>query len=66
MTDQQQRENDIDLCEAVGRLPDRLRCVVLLYSYGYGQWEIAETLGVNRNTVRERLEKAFSLLKLVL
>ena len=63
MTDQLQRENDIDLCEAVGRLPDRLRCVVLLHSYGYSQQEIAEDLGINRNTVRERLEKAFSLLK---
>jgi len=63
MTDQQQRENDIDLCEAVGRLPDRLRCTVLLYSYGYSNNDIAETLGVHRHTVRERLEKAFSLLK---
>ena len=66
MTDQQHRENDIDLCEAVGRLPDRLRCVVLLYSYGYGQREIAEDTGVTQQCVSKRLEKAFNLLKLVL
>ena len=57
------READIDLAEAVSRLPARLRNTVLLYSYGYSNWEIAETLGVHRNTVRERLENAFSLLK---
>ena len=63
MTDQQQRENDIDLCEAVGRLPDRLRCVVLLHSYGYSQQEIAEDMGVSQQCVSKRLEKAFNLLK---
>mgnify|MGYP000902770946 CR=1 FL=1 len=63
MTDQQDIENRIDIDEAVGRLPDRLRCVVLLHSYGYSNNDIAETLGVHRHTVRERLEKAFSLLK---
>ena len=66
MTDQQQRENDIDLCEAVGRLPDRLRCVVLLYSYGYSQQEIGDMMGISQRGIGKRLEKAFNLLKLVL
>jgi RNA polymerase sigma factor (sigma-70 family) len=63
MTDQQQRENDIDLCEAVGRLPDRLRCVVLLHSYGYSQQEIADGLGVNQVTVSKRIKKGFECLR---
>lgn len=63
MTDQCDLENQIDLCEAVGRLPDRLRCVVLLYSYGYGQDEIGEMIGLNQRNVGRRLEKAFNLLK---
>jgi len=66
MTDQQQRENDIDLCEAVGRLPDRLRCVVLLHSYGYSQQEIGDMMGISQRGIGKRLEKAFNLLKLVL
>lgn len=66
MTDQQQRENDIDLCEAVGRLPDRLRCVVLLYSYGYSQQEIGDMMGISQRGIGKRLEKAFNLLGLVL
>ena len=63
MTDQQQRENDIDLCEAVGRLPDRLRCVVLLHSYGYSQQEIGDMMGISQRGIGKRLEKAFELLK---
>ena len=63
MTDQQQRENDIDLCEAVGRLPDRLRCVVLLYSYGYSQQEIGDMIGLTQRGIGKRLERAFELLK---
>jgi len=66
MTDQQQRENDIDLCEAVGRLPDRLRCTVLLHSYGYSQQEIGDMMGISQRGIGKRLEKAFNLLKLVL
>ena len=66
MTDQQQRENDIVLCEAVGRLPDRLRCVVLLHSYGYSQQEIGDMMGISQRGIGKRLEKAFNLLKLVL
>ncbi len=66
MTDQQQRENDIDLCEAVGRLPDRLRCVVLLHSYGYSQQEIGDMMGISQRGIGKRLEKAFNLLRLVL
>ena len=63
MTDQQQRENDIDLCEAVGRLPDRLRCTVLLHSYGYSQQEIGDMMGISQRGIGKRLEKAFELLK---
>ena len=63
MTDQQQRENDIDLCEAVGRLPDRTRCVVLLYSYGYSQQEIGDMIGLTQRGIGKRLERAFELLK---
>ena len=63
MTDQQQHENDIDLCEAVGRLPDRLRCVVLLYSYGYSQQEIGDMIGLTQRGIGKRLERAFELLK---
>jgi len=63
MTDQQDIENRIDIDDAVGRLPDRLRCVVLLHSYGYSQQEIAEDMGVSQQCVSKRLEKAFNLLK---
>lgn len=66
MTEQLQRENDIDLCEAVGRLPDRLRCTVLLYSYGYSQQEIGDMMGISQRGIGKRLEKAFNLLRLVL
>ena len=66
MTDQCDIENQIDLCEAVGRLPDRLRCVVLLHSYGYSQQEIGDMMGISQRGIGKRLEKAFNLLRLVL
>ena len=63
MTDQTEIENKIDIDDAVGRLPDRLRCVVLLYSYGYSQQEIADGLGVNQVTVSKRIKKGFECLR---
>lgn len=57
------QELNLDLKQAVGRLPDRLRLTVLLYAVGMTQREIGEELGKSQRCIGKRLEKAFNLLK---
>ena len=55
------------LYEAVGRLPDKLRLVVVLFYFeGMDLASTAEALGIPVGTVKSRLNKARKLLKEVL
>ena len=50
---------DLDLLEAVGRLPDEEReAVELLFFHGYSQPEAGEILGVHEDTVKRRWSRA--------
>ena len=53
-------ERDDALTQAVMRLPEKLRRVIILYYYqGLGVRAIAETLGISENTVKHHLKIAF-------
>ncbi len=55
----------LPLKEAIGRLPEELRAVVILrYFSGYTLAETAETLGIPQGTVVTRQRRALALLKL--
>ena len=55
------------LREAVGRLPEELRAVVILRFFtGYTQSETAQALGIPQGTVATRQRKALALLRLEL
>ena len=55
----------LPLKEAIGRLPEELRAVVILrYFTGYTLAETAETLGIPQGTVVTRQRRALALLKL--
>ena len=57
----------LPLREAIGRLPETLRTVVILrYFTGYTQAETAATLGVPQGTVATRQRRALELLRLEL
>ena len=57
----------LPLKEAVARLPEDLRAVVILrYFTGYTQAETAEALGIPQGTVATRQRRALSLLRLEL
>ena len=57
----------LPLREAVGRLPEALRQVVILrYFGGYTLWETAQSLGVPQGTVATRQRRALTLLRLEL
>ena len=57
----------LPLKEAIGRLPEELRAVVILrYFSGYTLAETAETLGIPQGTVVTRQRRALALLKLYL
>jgi RNA polymerase sigma factor (sigma-70 family) len=49
------REAQRELLEAISRLPPKLRAAVELVYDGFDINEIAEKLGLHRNTVRQRL-----------
>ncbi len=58
------REHQAELWQAVDRLPDDQRLVILLrYQQGLAYGEIAQTLGINEGTVKSRLYYAHSRLK---
>ena len=63
MTDKHVIENNLDLYQAVGRLPDRLRLTVVMFALGMTQREIADELGVSQPVICERLENAKDVLK---
>ena len=55
----------LPLREAVGRLPEELRAVVILRFFtGYTQSETAQALGIPQGTVATRQRKALALLRL--
>ena len=57
----------LPLREAVGRLPEELRAVVILRFFtGYTQSETAQALGIPQGTVATRQRKALALLRLEL
>lgn len=57
----------LPLKEAIGRLPEGLRTVVILrYFTGYTQAETAEALGIPQGTVATRQRRALELLRLEL
>ena len=57
----------LPLKEAIGRLPEALRTVVILrYFTGYTQAETAEALGIPQGTVATRQRRALELLRLEL
>ncbi len=57
----------LPLKEAVGRLPEQLRTVVILrYFTGYTQAETAAALGIPTGTVATRQRRALALLRLEL
>lgn len=57
----------LPLKEAVGRLPEQLRTVVILrYFSGYTQAETAAALGIPQGTVATRQRRALALLRLEL
>lgn len=57
-------ENDSELAEAVGRLPDIYREVtVLRYFGGLSCVEVSQRLGVPLGTVTKRLSRAYGLLR---
>ena len=57
----------LPLREAVGRLPEALRAVVILRFFtGYTQSETARALGIPQGTVATRQRKALALLRLEL
>jgi len=50
---------NMDLWDAIGKLPEQMRTAVHLHYFeGYGEDEIAEMLGVNPSTLRNRLCRA--------
>ncbi len=54
----------LSLHEAVARLPEKLRCVVVLtYFLEYSPQEVASVLGIPRNTVRSRLRLGLERLR---
>ncbi|NLD72374.1 MAG: sigma-70 family RNA polymerase sigma factor [Chloroflexi bacterium] len=58
------RYHDADLLEALGRLPDNLRMVLVLhYLEEMTIRETASVLGQNENTVKSRLYRALELLR---
>lgn len=57
----------LPLKEAIGRLPEELRSVIVLrYFAGYTQAETAATLGIPQGTVATRQRRALALLRLEL
>ena len=59
--------DSLPLREAVGRLPEELRAVVILRFFtGYTQSETAQALGIPQGTVATRQRKALALLRLEL
>jgi len=59
-----QRERAVELWQAVDRLPETHRVVVLLrYQQGLSYSEIAQTLGISEGTVKSRLYNAHSKLR---
>ena len=62
-----QDEEALALAEAIRRLPNRHRDVILLYYYqDMTMEETAQALGMSKSTVYNRLKKAESILKLQL
>ncbi len=60
-------EQSAELWDAVGRLPEKLRTAVhLFYGEGYESGEIGALLGVPAATVRSRLRKARTELRIML
>lgn len=53
----------IDLWDAVDALPPKCKSVMLMYSIGMTQVEIAEYLGVCQSTVCRILKRATNILK---
>ena len=52
------------LPEALGRLPQRQRSVVILiHCYGWSQSEVGEVLGLSKSTVRNHLERGMASLR---
>jgi len=60
-------ERDDALTQAVMRLPEKLRRVIILYYYqGLGVREIAETLGITQPSVSSRMKRGREKLKAAL
>lgn len=60
-------ERDDALTQAVMRLPEKLRRVIILYYYqGLGVREIAETLGITQPSVSNRMKRGREKLKAAL
>ena len=60
-------ERDDALTQAVMRLPEKLRRVIILYYYqGLGVREIAETLGITQPSVSSRMKRGRAKLKAAL
>ena len=60
-------EADREVLDAVRLLPDRQRaCVVLRYYLQYSESEIAETLGISKNSVKTHCRRALATLETML
>lgn len=59
--------NDVDLYNAIGMLPPKIRItIVLYYVEGYSTAEIKTILKIPQGTVKSRLAKGRTLLKSIL
>lgn len=65
--DSVEHEDDRVVLDAVRLLPDRQRsCVVLRYYLQYSESEIAETLGISKNSVKTHCRRALASLEVAL
>ena len=58
------RERDLDIAQAIGKLPTKQRIVIVLhYYYGMTLPEMAQTLHTSENTLKKRIQAALTNLR---
>lgn len=64
VADEERSEREVELDEALGKLPDGLReAVELRYGSGLGVGEVAQALGISRFSARRRINAALKMLE---